>query len=305
MVKYHVWKYEAISYAFPLVMGAIFAILNFKASTSASLDNKTTPAFGLLLSIIIPIVIIWLLATYGAVHLKSYAYSIKDSKDGKALNDISNALALLVLYIIILPMVSSLVSLARHTTYLQASGIAGNYIPLIIALISAYLLHRGSAKLVGLVPHKLKTTTRFYLICCACALLFAGFVWQFYNAVPHLEPVNDIPKFVQPVGALVFTYALPHILLWTLSLLACRNLNHYASKVPGSVYRPLFKDLNRGILLAYVCIFLSQLFTISSISYSGVNIGVTLIYGLLILAIVGFTYVARGAQKLNTIESAD
>ncbi len=305
MVKYHVWKYESVSYAFPLIMGAIFAILNFKITTSAGIENKTTPAFGILLSIIIPLIIIWLIATYGAVRFKSYAFSIKDSQDGRALSDISNALILLVLYIILLPMVRPLESLALHSKYLRASIIAGNYIPLAVAIVSTYLLYRGSMKLLDIVPRKIKAGPRFYLLNGVSILFFVGFAWHFYNSVPHLQAVNDIPKFILPVSALMFIYVLPHIILWTFGLLACRNLRHYGSKVPGSIYRPLFKDLNRGILLAYICIFLSQLFIISSISFSNVNIGVSLIYGLLLLGIVGFVYVARGAQKLDLIEGAD
>jgi hypothetical protein len=177
---HYAWKYEALCYVFPLVMGTIFAVLNFKLITSPEVSDNSTPAFGVLLSIIIPLVIIWLVATYGAVCLKKYAYSIRDSQDGESLNHISNALILLVLYIILLPMAHTLASLALNTHFLGVAVVIGNYLPLMIALASVYLLYKGCKNLTEIVAKKLKKSPRFVLLSGLCGFIFIGFAWRFY-----------------------------------------------------------------------------------------------------------------------------
>jgi hypothetical protein len=302
MSKNHSWKYETVSYIFPIAMGIIFVFINYQTTRTPGLSTKAPYSFPVLLSIIIPLVVIWLIATYGAMLFKRYATTIKDSNDGKSLNEIADALILLVLYIILLPMANTLESLALHTEYLRLAVAIGNYLPLAIALVSVYLLYKGSRGLMTIISGKLKDTLRVNVVRVLCAVFLWAFLWRFYQSVPHLQPENGIPKFILPVEVLFFTYALPHVVLWSIGLRACRNLSHYGSKVPGTIYRSLYKDLNKGILLAYISIFLSQMFIISNISYSNVNIGIVFIYGLLLLGISGFIYVARGAKKLTLIE---
>lgn len=303
MSKDHdIWKYTNASYAFPLLMGIIFIFINYKNTHDPAVTTQVPRSFPLLLSIIVPLVGIWLIATYGAICFKKYASSIRESADGKSLNDIANGLLLLVIYIVLLPMNNSIQSLVVNTPYLRPSVFLGNHVPLAFALISGYLLYRGSKKLAGIVPHKLTTSRRATLLSVISGLFFAGFIWRFYITVPNLQPVNGIPKFSLPVGVLLFTYVLPHIVLWVSGLLACRNLAHYAYKTPGVIYKALFRDLYKGILLVYICIFLAQIFIISTISFAKFNIGIVLIYGLLLLAAFGFILVARGAKKLAKLE---
>ena len=171
-------------------------------------------------------------------------------------------------------------------------------------LLSSYLLFLGSKNLIGIIKQKLKPTPAFIIFSIIWAVFFLAFIWRFYKAVPLLEPVNGIPKFALPLGGLIFTYALPHLIVWTIGLLACRNLSHYASKTRGKVYKQLFKDLYRGLLLVYISIFISQIFIISTISYTGLNIGVVLIYALIILATVGFLFIARGSRRLSLVENS-
>lgn len=298
----YIWNYKTATCSLPLVSGLAFILLSYHTIRTATKSAIAPPSFAILLSIIVPVTFIWLIAAYGAARFKEYAYSIKDTQDGKSLNDISNALLLLLPYMILLTMANSIESLFVHSSNLSIVVGLGNYIPIIFALASVYYLLRGSNELIVLIPHQKRNVRRFTAISSLCLLLFAGFAWSFWKSVPLLEPVNGIPKFAASVDVLLPTYVFPHLLLWTCGIWACTNIAHYAVRTEGKIYRLLFQDLYRGILLVYICLFIAQVLTISSISYAYLSLSLGLVYGLLVIAAIGFVYIVRGSRKLANAE---
>ena len=115
IIERHRWKYAKLIYIYPVAIGVLSIVTNYNRSHNPSLSDATRPSFAVLLSIIIPLIITWMLATFGTVRLKTYAHSIIDSKDGRSLNYIADSLLLLLAYIVMLPMINSLLSLVRHT----------------------------------------------------------------------------------------------------------------------------------------------------------------------------------------------
>jgi hypothetical protein len=177
-----------------------------------------------------------------------------------------------------------------------------NHIPLIAILVSVFLLLKGSIDLNKLVGNNIWTKTRLLILACSALLFFIIFSYVFYKAKPGLTVINGIPRFALPDKALLVTYILPHVIVWFVGLKACINISNYASRVPGMIYKSLFKDLYVGILLTFICIFMAQFIIITTSAITRLNFSLGFIYLVLILSTVGFLLILRGSKKLDKIE---
>lgn len=292
----YVWSSHTLPYLVPLLLGVVFAYLTLKVPTS------TGRSVWVQLTIVIPEIIVWIIASIGAFRFKKYAVSIKEHRDGKALNSIANALLLLVLYIILLTTASSIVSLFANTSYILPAVAIKNHLPVIVILASVAYLLKGSVELNKIVSKSTWSRAHLLLLAGVSFMFFIVFAYAFYTAQPNSVSAAGIPRFALPTHVLLITYILPHVIVWFMGLKACINLNNYASRVSGSLYKSLFKDLYRGILLAFICIFIAQFMIISSAAITGLNFFLLLIYAVLVLATVGFVLILRGARKLDKVE---
>jgi hypothetical protein len=292
---------KRIIYVLAALAGAFFIFLGYTMSKSVS-DTNAGFSFSVFLSISIPVIAIWIIALHGAVKLREYSSSIRQSQDGDSLHYIANALLALVAYIILLSTASTVFRLFMDTPYLDDAVIISNLLPLSVALISVSLLFKGSSMLAAMTKVKHNNVRMLRLLAIPCVALFAGYAWLFYSVVPYISTINGMPRFVMPIAALLLVYVLPHIVLWVYGLLACVNLAHYANHTTGSIYKTLFKNLYRGLLVVYLSIFLAQIFIISPVTYQYMNIGIVLIYGLLVLAAFGFILIDHGVNRLSRVE---
>jgi hypothetical protein len=290
------WRYANLLIGLPIVLGVVFILLTLKTAPfhEASLLLR--------FSITIPEIIIWIIAMSGAVKLKQYAVSIIDDQDGKAYNYIADSLLLLVMYVILLTSFSTVTLLFTDSSYLRIAVIARNYVPIIIVLASAWLLFLGSQKLIHITRRNIWNLHNLVVL----ALPFVGFLImysrRFYEIVPSLTDINDVPRFATPVHVLFFTYILPHVIVWMLGVMSCVNLAQYAAHVPGSIYRSLFSSLYKGIMLVYIGILGAQAIIISSAVLTKFGAMAGIIYGVLLLGAAGFILVYRGVNKLQQIE---
>jgi hypothetical protein len=120
--------------------------------------------------------------------------------------------------------------------------------------------------------------------------------------VPEMVSVLGLPRFSLPANVLLITYVLPHSLVWLFGIISAVDLNRYSRHVSGRIYKKLFKDFRTGVILVYLCIFFAQLIMLSPVIITNFSLGLVLIYVVLVLAIVGFQYIFRGARKLQLVE---
>ena len=92
------------------------------------------------------------------------------------------------------------------------------------------------------------------------------------------------------------------MVVWLLGFVSALNLAWYAKHAPGIIYKSLFYDVCRGIVLVYVGIFLTQLRISASVVVRGFDPGLLLVYGIIVLEVVGYSLLYRGAVKLQRIE---
>ena len=92
------------------------------------------------------------------------------------------------------------------------------------------------------------------------------------------------------------------MVVWLLGFVSALNLAWYAKHAPGIIYKSLFYDTCRGLVLVYVGIFLTQLLISASVVIRGFDLGLLFVYGIVILEVVGYSLLYRGAVKLQRIE---
>ena len=297
------WRYSRIIYAALLGVAILQAVLTYFICTREWLSGVSFSKLILIrFSILIPEVLIWFIAARGARRFKNYAVNIAGSPDGRALNDIANGLLVLVVYIITLGVMANLINLLKASDLRDEAITSFNYLPLFIVALASFWLYRGTQQLMLLTGKPFWTGKRMMSMLIPFSIFAVVFGANFYMHAPSLMTVSGDPRFVLPLPMLMMTYVLPHVVVWTLGIISGANLAWYAKHVSGNLYKQIFKQAYIGVILVYMCIFLAQILMSSPIVESTFNLGVLFIYAVIILNIVGFTYVYRGADKLQKIE---
>jgi hypothetical protein len=258
--------------------------------------------FALQLTIVVPLIIIWFVALWGAITFRTYANIIQGSPESRGLSLIANGLMWLLVYLVTLSLGGVLLPYFAQTSWVNTFVVLRNHLPVISSLIGFGLLCLGSLRLRVSTPFRVWTRGALVLVLLMSAL--AGvFVWLFLMTESPL-PRNGVPAYVLSKETLVFTLVLPYCWSWFLGLLAALNLTRYARRVNGIIYRQAIRDLAWGVAGAVVMVASIQLITLSSRFLTRLELGALLlvVYVLLAICAVGFLLVRSGARKLTRIE---
>jgi hypothetical protein len=235
--------------------------------------------------------------------LMQYAYTIRQTADGKGMIDIAHALLWLIVYIVLVPLSSSLADQSAGKSYDSVLMIVHNHVPIAAMILTVYFLYRGSRQLLRL-SHTSPAIQHWRIIILALFALGAVlFAWHFYSDFAQVMAQKQPRQFVLSRTVLMFTYILPHIIAWLVGTLALLNLWQYSTQVEGSIYRLLFRNLYKGIFLIFACTFVVQLLMVATIELSSFSIGMVIVYIVLLLGILGYGFVYRGVQQLVKIEA--
>jgi|GEM_PF-2000700 len=294
------WPYLAAT----LVAWLAYAALTFFAPVHANIYHVSYFEIILLqLTIILPLLAIWLVAANGGASFKHYGGLIRHGEDGRGLDTVSTGLLLVVVFFILQALLGSIPQYLVGSPYLQPMVMVSNQVPLLIALIAFAFIFVGAIQLRRLSVRRL-TVQGLVTILFPYCLLAIIFAWVFYSQLPQATPATGIPKFAVPGKWPFYTLALPYIVTWLLGILSITMIAEYARTVGGSIYRRALKSLVRGITATLAYSILLQLLELSSGLFAKWTLGpiLVLLYALLILYSVGFLFIARGAGKLTLIE---
>jgi hypothetical protein len=299
------WRYQYLAYILLLVAGLANLLITLHLPLTSHDQSGSVTVIRLMgASIALVQLGIWFVAMLGASGLMRYAKKIAHAKDGEGFLDIARSLMWLIGYIVLLPLSSSLTELSAHKSFEHALIVAHNHVPLIAMVIAAAYLYRGSRRLLLLAPTASGTFRKWRIMAlCAFFGIAVVFTWDFYLTMPAVLHQRELPRFALPLPALLCTYVLPHLLTWLLGVLAILNLWQYSTRVDGNIYRHLFRNLYQGILLVFICTFIAQLLTASTVTLSQFNAGVAVIYGVLVLGIVGYLLIYQGIKQLIKLET--
>jgi hypothetical protein len=254
-------------------------------------------------TVVAPLVIIWLTALYGFVNLKKYADTVADTQEGPAFKYISAGLMILAFS---LPLNAIIGSVTRYLSrsdpdLLIPLTIMRNHVTLIFSLAAFWVLVIGTQRLVKTLKlKKFSVTPKGFVT--GLVVLAVIYTWMITS-----KPLNQGAEeraYYLPTWLLILALVIPYLLAWKAGVLAAYYLYTYHQKVKGVIFKSAFKDLARGIGVVVFVAILIQLITTSSAQLNRLNLTPILgiIYGLLILYAVGYGLVARGAKKLKKFE---
>jgi hypothetical protein len=256
------------------------------------------------ITIILPVLAIWLTAIYGVLRFKQYARLIDSSPDGQALNHLTNGLIVFIVSLILQTLLGVLRRFAVGTDYLDTSVFLHNHLPLLLYLIGAAMIFQGSARLARLVGES--TTWRRHLPLIVLFLLVAAlFGRYFYTNLSHTV-IGGIPNFSLPGKWPFYTMAIPYLAVWLIGLLSITNILAYTRKVKGILYRLALRNFAYGTMMVVSFTIILQILTFSATAFSQLSLGAVLIIVYLLLGFyaAGFALIGQGAHKLRRIEVA-
>jgi heme/copper-type cytochrome/quinol oxidase subunit 2 len=294
----------------------IFSLVYLALTLFTPPDSKGLERYGLTefnakligLTFVIPLIAIWYTAIYGFIKLRSYAQSIRDSKDGQALMTMTQGLLVLSLGLPISSLISSFFTLLVRNNLIPlfVQTITSSYVSIIISVIAYWFLFFGSKKLYELAKKKkVKAGNKLFFWLFLIPTVIAYVYLVIDSRVTGVSAQSNPPAIdLLPIPVVFLTIVFPYILAWFLGYKAAFNILSYKDTINGSIYKKALSFLALGIVsLIFSSIFI-QFLTASSQLWQHLKLGPLLgvIYLLLIVIAAGYLFIAYGAKRLKKIE---
>lgn len=297
------WPHERYLYGSLAVAAVLLIGLTSQVALTARQPSHSNLALYLLkMTVVVPEIAIWLLAALSTKRFKCYALSIKSEPDGRHMNVVANGLLWLVGYIVSLCLASPIHDLLLSGRHAYAATVLTNHLPIILVLVASAYIFVGSRGLAGLTRADFWNRRNTLRLLVPFALLMVVFIADFYLEAPRLRDIAGNLRFALPVYLLLVTYVLPHLVVWVLGLLSGFNLWWFVRHIEGAIYKILFAKIQQGLTIIFMAIFLAQLLICSPYAAANFQIGITLIYALLVLTIVGYSLIFKGIRQLQNLE---
>lgn len=251
--------------------------------------------------LLIPYGIIWYTAFYAYAKLTEYVRAIKGSVDGKAFRRIKSGIGFLAFGLII-PTILGLIFqfiVNHHAGFKPAATIIGNYLSVIVLLVSFMLIGNGTRRLSDINKDRPGITVMriFILAFISLSVAFTYLVLRFHRAHPHVYYLNT--------ALLIITFIIPYLFGWFVGLLSAYEFRMYAKNAKGVIYRRALRLMSRGVLITIFADVVIQFIENTFIAVkASTSIGLLLVfeYILLIFIALGLTLIALGTNKLKKIE---
>lgn len=256
------------------------------------------------LTVVIPLVAVWLSAFYGYITFRNYAESIKTSDDGEVLYKLSTGLMVLAFSLPTLGLVGSVFSYfaVNHTDYLQAGVILRQVLAVGFPLVAFIMISNATELLARQVKHKTNFLQNHRLLALAIIAASSLFSWITISLMDDNAAPRNIYSF--PEWVVVLTVIIPYLYLWYRGLTAVYNLVLYRRYVKGHLYKRSFGYLAFGLGAVIVLAILIQIATVLTPQLQRLHFTPLLfiVYGLIALYALGYGMIAVGAKKLTKIE---
>jgi hypothetical protein len=294
-----------------LILIAVYVIFAFvlpaNPQTLAQHDISELQAKLLSLSIVIPISLIYLVAWYGFLRVDEYAKKIADTKEGPHFKTIALGLMVLAFNLPISSVIGSIRSYARHSApeLLAGATISRNYISMVLMVVAMVLIAKGIAGLYDTLKRRSTTHSTPPLYGLIGPILLAS-VYTYLIVVQSYSGDAATNPYILPAWVIIPTIAVPYVFAWCTGIWAARRLLAYQSEVKGIIYKRALDHIAKGLaVIILVSVLIQGLTSLAGVlNRLELTPLLTFIYFLLILYVVGFGLLARGANKLKLIEEA-
>jgi hypothetical protein len=254
------------------------------------------------LTLVIPIILIWLAAFYGYVKMQTYTRLIGTQKDGQAIAWLTKGLLVLAVGLPLNSIVSSTLTLIARSEpgFTNAAAILNNYLGMLYPLLAFVCISFGARALNDLNRSKLSLLS-LYSVTLLTIVLGVGFCDLIARAHANIRTTYHLTY-----SLVMFTFAIPCMFMWFLGFMAGTELFQYSRKVAGIVYRHAWSRLATGLVVIIVTDIAIQYLSTLSAWTTALSLGgiLLLLYVLLLALAIGYIVVALGAKKLTKIEEA-
>ncbi len=289
------------------IVYAVFALIAPAGTTPRS--NYRLPQGGLnaiRLSILLPLLVFWMMAVYGAQTFQKYAVLVTGSPEARPLRSISIALYLTLAYFIIGAVFGSVLTFYTHSIAYPALVLLRDHLAAAITVAAFVFFYLGSSRLCRVAGLPVFSRASMWTSAIS-ALIAIGCTARFLTMHFTAAAVAGNSLAYAPTAVLVVTLFLPYFIAWYLGALSVVNITRYARKVHGVLYRRALSDLALGLCLVIGFSTLGGILDLVANTVAGLSLAPVLVilYLALLLYGAGYVFVARGARKLAMIETVD
>jgi hypothetical protein len=255
------------------------------------------------LTVVVPIIAIWVTAFYGYTALKRYATSVSRSTEGAPFNIIANGLLVLVMSLPLVASASAILTYIalRDPRLVPATTIIRNYLNVASAVLAFFLIGKGAEALAKLVKRKTTSldnqnwTVGFIIV----SSLFSWLVMSRHPAASGHESIYYLPDWL-----VIITIVIPYLYVWYRGTMAAYCIYFYQKNVKGQLYKRALSFCSAGIAMVIATSVFIQLLTVFTARLNRLNLTpiLLIIYVLICTYAIGYALIAKGAKKLKTFE---
>ncbi|HET7059880.1 MAG TPA: hypothetical protein VFH99_00980 [Candidatus Saccharimonadales bacterium] len=251
------------------------------------------------ITIILVLAAIWFAGFYGYGKFRDYAKTIRNTKDGKHIKQLSTGLLLLVLWLPVSSIISSALNYIalRHPAWLHATTIINHYVSVILPLAAYVFISLGARGLSRLARQRPSFWATNII---SILLIYTGIVYIRLVASTHHRGL----LYQMSIWPIFLTLVAPYIYMWSIGAMAAYELFLYSRKSPGFIYRKSWRLLAFGfgwlIITSIAFQYLTSL--TARLQHLSLYTLLVIVYALLALLSIGFVLIAFGTRKLQKIE---
>jgi hypothetical protein len=303
---------------YALLLIVLIAIYSWLTLISP-VDNETLTRYDitvvqlrlLLVTLLVPIVLIWTAAFYGFSKFKEYADYIQQRPDGKHLAKVALGLGVLAFGLALSSIITSVLAYFSydHLDLVPTAVIIENYLNLAVAAVASYLIYRGGKGLATLVESKYQPVKKQWW------LGLYGIFGVMYAYLALTSSVKDTVAthterglYYMPDILIATTIILPYLIAWYLALRGASLIAFYQKNTRGSIYKKALHKLSSGLSLIVASSILLQLATLllsehnKQLEETSLSAILLLLYVVIAVIAAGYIVIAQGAKKLKMIE---
>lgn len=259
------------------------------------------------LSFVLPLIGVWFSALYGYLRFRAYAVVIRKSPEGKAFNRLADGLMVLAFGLPVSAILGTTLNYisVRYANWLPTNTIIRSYADIAIYLTGFSLLFLGARSLYATLRIR-KPSKAIFLRYNTLIIITVSTVFAWLLLANPLDPSPDSSNSIYylPNWLIIFSIAIPYLLSWYFGSMASYWMLAYKNKVSGRMYKQPCGDLAKGLAVIVFDAMLIRFITSLSPRLERLNLTplLLLIYLLVLLYILGYGLVARGAKGLKKIE---
>ena len=258
------------------------------------------------LSVAIPMVIIWWLAFYGALHLYEYSRSIRRAPDGPPFFKLSIGMLLLAWYLPVRMAAKAILNYSAHLypSFSNVVDVTITYVNLLVPVIAFVVIGFAVRDLSKLANIKTSLRTN-YILGLAFISISVALCYVTFAVTDTIAPNNWLAtsQTAIPLPLRVVTVTIPYLFMWFVGLVAAYEMYLYQRQIKGVFYRQSLRLLSAGITSVILASIAIQFLTVTAGRLQHLPFGVILgiAFSLILLVGVAFMMISRGVQRLKRL----